>query len=57
MFEDDYLKNGARKYVKPECKTTPIIQCDMQGNFIARFNSVQEAAEKRIHAELQYQVF
>ena len=46
MFEDEYLKNGARKYVKPEYNTTPIIQCDMQGNFIARFNSVHEAAEK-----------
>lgn len=47
MYEEDYIKNGARLYVKPEPNCmTPIIQCDMQGNFIARYKSVNEAAEK-----------
>lgn len=47
MFEDDYLKNGARIYEKPEPNgMRAVIQCDMQGNFIARYKSVSEAAQK-----------
>ena len=47
MFEDEYLKNGARKYIKPlAINTKSVIQCDMDGNFIAKFRSVNEAAEK-----------
>lgn len=47
MYEEDYLKNGARIYEKPEPNgMTAVIQCDLQGNFIARYKSVNEAAEK-----------
>lgn len=47
MFEEDYLKHGAKKYVKPESKCSkPVIQCDMNGNFINEFRSVQQAARE-----------
>lgn len=47
MFEDDYLKNGAKKYIKPRSSCMKrVIQCDMNGNFINKFNSVKEASEK-----------
>lgn len=47
MFEDDYLKFGAKKYIKPEANgTRKIIQCDMDGNFLNEYKSVQEAAKK-----------
>lgn len=47
MFEDEYLKNGAKVYEK----TTPngmkaIVQCDCNGNMIAEYKSVTEASEK-----------
>lgn len=45
MFEDDYKEHGAKQYVKPKpngCRR--IIQCDMQGNFIAEYESEQEAS-------------
>lgn len=47
MFLDEYLKTGARKYIKEEsvCMKS-IIQCDLNGNFIAKFKSVKEASEK-----------
>lgn len=46
MYEDDYLKNGSRKYVKPEsvCKKA-VIQCDLAGNMIERFDSLRFASE------------
>ncbi len=47
MYEEDYLKNGSRIYEKPEPNgMVSVIQCDMQGNFIAKFKSVNEASEK-----------
>lgn len=46
MFEDEFNKNGSKKYEKPKQKTTSIIQCDLNGNFIKRFESVQDAANK-----------
>lgn len=45
MFEDEYEKNGAKKYIKPQSKNKrTIIQCDINGNFIQKFESIQEAA-------------
>lgn len=45
MFEEDYLKHGSKKHIKPESKCMkPVIQCDMNGNFINEFKSVQQAA-------------
>lgn len=47
MFEDDYKKFGAKKYQKPEPSgMKKIVQCDLSGNLIARFDSVKKAAEK-----------
>ena len=45
MFEDEYESNGAKAYRKPEPNgMRSIIQCDMEGNFIQKFKSLQEAA-------------
>jgi len=45
MFEDDYQQNGPRKYVKPKAANKrPIVQCDLSGNLIKRFDSISEAA-------------
>lgn len=47
MFEDEYIKNGPRKYKKP--KSTSIksaVQCDLNGKFIKEYESVTEAAIK-----------
>lgn len=45
MFEDEYESNGAKTYRKPEPNgMRSIIQCDMEGNFIQKFKSLQEAA-------------
>lgn len=47
MFEDDYLKYGAKKYEKPISKCTKsVIQCDLNGNFIKEFFSVQQASNE-----------
>lgn len=47
MFEDDYLEHGAKVYRKPEVvNMRKVIQCDMNGNFINEYKSVQEASEK-----------
>ena len=47
MFEDEYRKNGAKIYRKPEPNgMKKIIQCDINGNFINEFKSVQEASIK-----------
>lgn len=45
MFESDYIKNGPKKYKKLEstCRKA-VIQCDLQGNFIQKFESLQEAS-------------
>ena len=45
MFEDEYESNGAKAYIKPKPNgMRSIIQCDMEGNFIQKFKSLQEAA-------------
>ena len=45
MFKTDYEKYGGKKYVKPEAwNMTPVIQCDMDGNFIAKYKSVRDAS-------------
>lgn len=47
MFEDEYIKHGAKKYEKPipnGCRK--IIQCNLSGDFIKEFPSVQEAARE-----------
>lgn len=45
MFEDEYESNGAKAYRKPKPNgMRSIIQCDMEGNFIQKFKSLQEAA-------------
>ena len=48
MFEDEYLENGAEPYIEiPKIvHTKKVVQCDLQGNFIAEYESVQEASEK-----------
>ena len=47
MFEQDYLDNGPRIYRKPEPNgMKSIVQCDLQGNFVAKYKSVNEAAEQ-----------
>lgn len=47
MFEDEYVKYGGKKYEKPVPNgMKPIIQCDLEGNFIKRFDSVKEASIK-----------
>lgn len=47
MFEDDYLERGfLRKTKKEPTQMRPVIQCDMNGNLIARYKSAKEAAEK-----------
>lgn len=46
MFEDEYFKHGAKAYVKPEvANMRNVIQCDMDGNFLNEYKSVQEASE------------
>ena len=45
MFEDEYESNGAKAYRKPKPNgMRSVIQCDMEGNFIQKFKSLQEAA-------------
>jgi group I intron endonuclease len=47
MFEADYLKNGGRKWSKPMPNhTRAIIQCDLRGNMIKRFQSIAEAEKE-----------
>ena len=47
MFYDEYKTNGSRKYVKPKSNCTKaIIQCNLNGEFISEFKSVQEASMK-----------
>ena len=47
MFEEDYDANGAREYIKPASTSRKkVVQCDLEGNLIARYDSVQEASEK-----------
>lgn len=46
MFEDEYLSNGAKKYEKKEVHNVrKVVQCDMSGNFIAEYKSLQEASK------------
>ena len=45
MFKDDYEAYGGKKCVKPDVwNMTPVIQCDMNGNLVAKYKSVQEAS-------------
>lgn len=47
MFEEDYDANGSREYIKPASTSRKkVVQCDLEGNLIARYDSVQEASEK-----------
>ncbi len=47
MFEDEYIKHGAREYKKTvPHNITKIVQCDLQGNYIRTFNSVNEASKE-----------
>ena len=47
MFEDEYLANGPKVYEKPKSASVKaIVQCDLDGNLIERFDSVVHAAEK-----------
>lgn len=47
MFEDEYNECGARKYQPPKQKeTAPIIQCDLNGNFIKEFPGATKASEE-----------
>ena len=46
MYESDYLNEGARQYTPPvSTSKKKIIQCDMDGHFLMKFDSVQEASE------------
>lgn len=47
MFEDEYIKYGAKEHRKIESTSMkPIIQCDTNGAFIKRFRSVIEASKE-----------
>lgn len=47
MFEQEYLKKGPKKYRKPKpYQAQTVIQCDMSGNFIEKFNSIKDASIK-----------
>ena len=47
MYESDYLKYGPPKpYEKPEPYMRAIVQCDLNGNLIAEFKSLNEASVK-----------
>lgn len=47
MYEDDYIKNGAKKYRKPVSKCAKkIVMCDLDGNFIAEYESVTSASDQ-----------
>lgn len=46
MFEEDYLKYGAKPYEKPSnAKPRPVVQCDLNGNKIEEFYSPAYASE------------
>lgn len=47
MKERDYIKYGPKKYCKKEnSQKQPIVQCDLNGNKIAEFDSVSSAADE-----------
>lgn len=47
MFEDEYLQNGAKQYKQPDSHSKKrIVQCDLYGNCIKRFESVTSASEE-----------
>lgn len=47
MREKDYIKHGAKKYREKEnSQKKPIVQCDLDGNKIAEFESVSSAADE-----------
>ena len=46
MFEDDYKRNGAKTYEKPEpVNMKSVVQCDKNGNFIQKFKSLNDASK------------
>ena len=46
MFENDYKRNGAKTYEKPEpVNMRSVIQCDKNGNFIQKFKSLNDASK------------
>lgn len=46
MTEEDYMKNGAKKYRKPiSSQKRAVIQCDLQGNYISEFESLSDASD------------
>lgn len=46
MFEEDYIKNGAKPYKKPsQSQYRPVVQCDLKGNKIEEFYNPAYAAE------------
>lgn len=45
MYEQDYLKNGPRKYIKPEnCRKRKIEKYDLNGNYICEYESITKAS-------------
>lgn len=47
MYEQDYLKNGPKKYIKPtNNRKKKIKKYDLDGNYICTYNSVTEASIK-----------
>lgn len=45
MFEDEYLKDGPKQYIKPlPANSRRIVQCNMNGIFLNEYNSLQEAS-------------
>lgn len=46
MYLDDYMKSGGKIYEKPESSSMKaIVQCDLNGNKIQEFRSVQSASD------------
>lgn len=47
MYEEEYKKNGAKKYKMPKStRRKSVIQCALDGTFVAEYNSITEASEK-----------
>lgn len=46
MYLSDYMESGGKVYEKPDSASMkPIVQCDLDGNFIQEFKSVQSASD------------
>lgn len=47
MYEEDYEKYGGKHYLKPKPNgMKSVIQCDLEGNYIKRFDSLAEASRE-----------